>query len=57
VNACRGCNNDKADLENDISAITMQPDVLGKPFSDHVQLVCAHCRRLRGLDLERQVTC
>jgi hypothetical protein len=36
----------QGDLENDISAITMQPDVLGKPFSDQLQLVCAHCRRL-----------
>ena len=29
VNACRECNGIKSDLENDISAITMQPDALG----------------------------
>lgn len=30
VNACQTCNGIKADLENDISAITMQPDALGR---------------------------
>ena len=30
VNACKQCNGIKADLENDISAITMQPDALGR---------------------------
>ena len=29
VNACQTCNRMKADLEDDISAITMQPDALG----------------------------
>ena len=29
VNSCQPCNTDKADLEDDISAITMQPDALG----------------------------
>jgi hypothetical protein len=38
LNACRGCNNGKSDLEDDISAITMQPDVLGRYFGDHTQL-------------------
>jgi len=30
VNACRDCNGEKSDLENDISAITMQPDIHGQ---------------------------
>lgn len=30
VNACRTCNGFKSDLEDDISAITMQPDVFGR---------------------------
>jgi hypothetical protein len=30
VNACRDCNGEKSDLENDISAITMQPNVHGQ---------------------------
>src|SRR6266404_4166969 len=38
LNACASCNNRKAELENDISAISMQPDVRGKHFSDHPQL-------------------
>ncbi len=29
LNACEGCNSKKSDLEDDISAITMQPDVTG----------------------------
>ena len=30
LNACTNCNNIKSELENDISAITMQPDALGR---------------------------
>lgn len=30
LNACTTCNNIKSELENDISAITMQPDALGR---------------------------
>lgn len=30
VRACGPCNDHKADLENDISAITMQPDAWGR---------------------------
>lgn len=30
VRACQSCNNRKSDLEDDISAITMQPDVQGR---------------------------
>ena len=34
-NTCNKCNNKKSDLEDDISAITMQPDLLGKyPIDD-----------------------
>ena len=38
LNACRVCNSRKGDLEDDISAITMQPDVTGRRFSDHPAL-------------------
>ena len=37
ANACLLCNNAKSDLENDISAITMQPDAWGRhPIDDQV---------------------
>jgi hypothetical protein len=38
LSACKPCNNRKASLEDDISAISMQPDVRGKHFSAHPQL-------------------
>ncbi len=38
LNACHACNNRKADLEDDIAAITMQPDVTGRYFGPHKQL-------------------
>ncbi|RWN34161.1 MAG: hypothetical protein EOR97_05230 [Mesorhizobium sp.] len=38
VKACIPCNRAKADLEDDISAITMQPDVMGRHFGGHPQL-------------------
>jgi hypothetical protein len=38
LNACRTCNNRKADLEDDIGAITMQPDLSGQQFGTHPQL-------------------
>ena len=34
VNACAPCNGKKSDLENDISAITMQPDAFGRHGHD-----------------------
>jgi len=34
ANACVSCNGLKSDLENDISAITMQPDVIGRHVID-----------------------
>lgn len=30
INACEPCNNGKAELEDDISAITLQPDLWGR---------------------------
>jgi hypothetical protein len=42
--ACRLCNGHKADLENDISAITMQPDATGK-FSNSDQILVAEAER------------
>lgn len=30
VNACQACNNEKSDLEGELAALTMQPDVLGR---------------------------
>jgi hypothetical protein len=38
LKACRPCNNRKAYLEDDISAISMQPDILGQHFGQHAQL-------------------
>lgn len=34
ANACRECNDSKAKLENDISAVTMQPDAFGRSPSE-----------------------
>ena len=39
VQACRSCNNKKSDLENDISAITMQPTAWGQHHEDDDILV------------------
>jgi hypothetical protein len=39
LRACRSCNNRKSDLEDDISAITMQPDVTGRYFGSSESLV------------------
>ncbi|MFD1983312.1 HNH endonuclease [Mesorhizobium newzealandense] len=36
LNACRQCNSHKADLEDDISAITLQPDAWGRYGHDDV---------------------
>lgn len=38
VNACRDCNEKKARLEDDISAITMQPDIAGRHAVDDPRL-------------------
>lgn len=34
LNACTDCNGQKAELENDLSAITMQPDITGRHVND-----------------------
>jgi len=44
VNACRTCNGAKSDLEDDISAITMQPDVFGR-YGHEDQAAAAHGQR------------
>ncbi|MER8671081.1 HNH endonuclease [Mesorhizobium sp. M1156] len=36
LNACQGCNARKADLEDDISAITLQPDAWGRYAHDDI---------------------
>lgn len=38
VFACLDCNNEKSELEDDLSAITMQPDVTGRHAVEHEQL-------------------
>jgi len=45
LNACRPCNNEKSNLEDDISAISMQPSVSGNHFSDHPQLAVDAVRK------------
>lgn len=39
LSACGPCNDAKAELENDISAITMQPDGLGRHVLDDPRLM------------------
>jgi len=39
VRSCRRCNSKKSDLEDDISAITMQPSALGKHVEDDEVLI------------------
>ncbi|QND60139.1 HNH endonuclease [Mesorhizobium huakuii] len=39
LNACRPCNSHKADLEDDISAITLQPDSWGRYGHDDVSAI------------------
>ncbi|MBK9132473.1 MAG: HNH endonuclease [Gammaproteobacteria bacterium] len=39
VNACASCNGRKADLENDISAVTMHPDAWGKYAAEDQALI------------------
>ena len=38
LQACKPCNGEKSALEDDLSAITMQPDVLGRHAHDHPAL-------------------
>lgn len=48
VQACRPCNNHKSDLEDDISAITMQPDVTGNYVTDDPILIAEAQRKARS---------
>jgi hypothetical protein len=64
LNACTPCNNEKADLEDDITAITMMPDVTGAFAVDDERLrsevarkaVKAHSRRTRKPVAQSQET-
>jgi hypothetical protein len=47
LSACGTCNDIKAELENDISAITMQPDGLGRHASDDPRLIREARRKAR----------
>lgn len=47
VRACPACNDHKADLEDDISAITMQPDGLGRFAADDDRLKAEAVRKAR----------
>jgi hypothetical protein len=48
ANACRDCNGVKSRLEDDISAITMQPDVAGRFAVDDVRLRDEASRKGKG---------
>jgi hypothetical protein len=48
LNACGRCNNAKFDLEDDISAITMQSDPTGRHTSNDPRLVTDAQRKARG---------
>lgn len=54
VNACRPCNVRKADLEDDISAITLQPDLWGRYGHDDADAI-ADARR-KGKDARSRRT-
>lgn len=47
LRACKECNSGKADLEDDLSAITMQPDAAGVHATDDVRLVAEASRKAR----------
>lgn len=53
ANACHACNGDKAKLEDDISAITMQPDVLGRHVCDDPRLISEAQRKGSGATSKR----
>ena len=48
VGACERCNGEKSDLEDDISAITMLPDVTGQYAHDEAQIVRIAERKASG---------
>ena len=47
LQSCGGCNDEKAELENDISAITMQPDAAGRYASNDPRLAAEAGRKAR----------
>lgn len=53
LNACSSCNNTKSDLEDDISAISMQPDAYGNFAVDDAALA-ADSRRKAGNSASRK---
>lgn len=48
LRSCTPCNGEKAALENDISAITMQPDAAGRYASDDPRLVAEAARKAKN---------
>lgn len=48
LQACERCNGDKAALEDDISAITMQPDLMGRHACEDPRLSSEAKRKARG---------
>ena len=48
VRACRGCNQIKSDLEDDLSAITMQPDIFGRHGHDDADASAEAHRKARN---------
>ena len=48
VRACKRCNEKKADLEDDISAILMQPNLSGEHVSDHASLKEESVKKAEG---------
>lgn len=48
VGACKACNNLKSDLENDLSAITMQPDAWGQFAHSDQQLAAEAVRKAKN---------
>lgn len=48
VRACEKCNGYKSDLENDISAITMQPDASGRHVIEDMELVSEAQRKAKN---------
>jgi hypothetical protein len=53
ANACAKCNGHKAELENDISAVTMQPDVVGRFAVDDPRLRDEAKRKGKGAVSQR----
>lgn len=48
VRACEKCNNKKSDLEDDISSITMQPDLYGSHVVDDESLISDSIRKSKS---------